>query len=191
MKVRLEAADKHVPWEDSKISQFSSHFPKCHISAVQARAFGYPPSTLQNVLVLMTRHHHRLINYYDSFQPSWNFISAKHISLHETCLSSERLNTLVKDYTGPSLRVIVTLTRFYAPTLVSVLPGTLPGRKKLTLSLSKGDGCPNEARCFMLLLFDRDPQGTLKQVLQWHNLKAKRLANNHWHWQFFSVSMIS
>lgn len=162
MKIRLETADKHVPWEDSKISQFSSHFPKCLISVVQARAFGYPPSTLQNVLVLVTHHHHRLINYYDSLQPSWNFISAKHISLHETCLSSERLNTLVKDYTGQSLRVIVTLTIFCVPTLVSVLPGTLPGSKKLTLSLSKRDGCPNEARCFMLLLFDGDPTRYLK-----------------------------
>ena len=140
VKIRLYAADKHVPWRDSKISQFSSHFLKCHISVIQARALGHLPSTLQNVLVLVTHHHHRLINYYDSFQPSWNFISAKHISLHETCLPSERLNTLVKDYTGRLLKIIVPLTRFCAPTLISVLPGNLSESKKLTVSLSKRYG---------------------------------------------------
>ena len=71
---------------DSKTSQFSSYFPKCDVSVVQARAFAHlPRSTLQNILVPVTHHHHRLINCYDSFQPSWICTTAKQI-LHEICL---------------------------------------------------------------------------------------------------------
>lgn len=46
MKLLLWATGTHVPWGDSKTAQFSSHFPKCHISVVQARAFGHQPSVL-------------------------------------------------------------------------------------------------------------------------------------------------
>lgn len=140
MKIRLHAADKRVPWRDSKISQFSSHFPNVISEQFKPEHLVICQSTLQPVLVLVTHHHHRLINYYDSFQPSWNFISAKHISLHETQLSSERLNTLVKDCTGQSLRITVTLTRLCALTLISILPGDLSGSKKLPLSLNKSYG---------------------------------------------------
>ena len=118
---------------DSKTSQFSSYFPKCDVSVVQARAFAHlPRSTLQNILVPVTHHHHRLINCYDSFQPSWICTTAKQI-LHEICLQVSD-QTLVKDYTGQTLSITVILTRVYALTLISALPGNLSGTKKLTLT---------------------------------------------------------